>query len=85
MSNEKENEKVTSKKVEIPEEVQEAWNSIAKFLNKQEELTFHISPFHKTSKGKRQRKYTLETTNNEISIVASDEWKSEDKPSEENK
>lgn len=66
----------------VPEEVQEAWNTVAKFLNEQTELSFYVNPFHKTRDGKLQRKYTLETTDKTISIVASDEWKSADKPKE---
>ncbi|RAW18473.1 hypothetical protein DC345_04905 [Paenibacillus taichungensis] len=70
-------------KVEIPSEVQQAWNTVAQFLNKQETLTFHINPFHKTNEGKRQRKYTLESTDKSISIVACEEWKSADKPKDD--
>lgn len=66
-----------SEKVKIPEEVQQAWNVVADFLNEQKALTFFIDPWNKTD----EKFYTIKTVheNEDIEIVASNSWEGADK------
>lgn len=66
-----------SNKVAIPPEVQACWNVVARFLNKQSELSFQINPWDEKSNGSFRPAYTIETIDQNIRIVANSRWKNE--------
>lgn len=67
--------------VKIPKNVQKAWDVVAEFLNKQDELVFFIDPFGKIT---RERRYTLHDHKSKtVEITANSEWKYEDKEQED--
>jgi hypothetical protein len=61
------------KSVEIPAEVQEAWDKVAEFLNGRPELTFFISPW---TLEYRERRYTLHNILelHDVAIIANNSW-----------
>ncbi|OMF50850.1 hypothetical protein [Paenibacillus peoriae] len=58
----------------VPKDVQRAWNVVAAYLNRRKELSFHIDPWNELENGKEERKYTLNTTDGSVKIVAAESW-----------
>jgi hypothetical protein len=62
--------------VEIPAEVQEAWDKVAEFLNGRRELSFFISPWSSHDSFERSC-YTLHSHEGRenVIIIANNSWK----------
>lgn len=62
----------------VTAEVRDAWEVVAKFMNKHPTLSFHISPWD----AKDDNKYTLQTfiEETEVNVLSAEtKWKSKDK------
>lgn len=61
-------------KKNIPPDVQQAWNTVAAFLNQQPELSFSINPWYRSGEPDERNQYTIETGDRMV-ITAEEEWR----------
>jgi hypothetical protein len=61
----------------IPQEVQQAWNTVAEFLNRQPELSFSINPWYRPGQPDERNQYTIESNDGSgrLIITADEEWR----------
>jgi hypothetical protein len=61
----------------IPPEVQQAWNTVAAFLNRQPELSFNINPWYRSGQPDERNQYTIEINDGSgrLIITADEEWR----------
>lgn len=64
-------------KTSVPKDVQEAWNIVAAFLNRQPEISFSISPWFRCGEPDERNQYTIETNDGSgrVVITAAEEWR----------
>jgi hypothetical protein len=62
--------------VNIPPDVQQAWNIVAAYLNQQPEISFSINPWYRFGESDERNQYTIETNaSRRVLITASEEWR----------
>lgn len=61
----------------VPPDVQQAWDTVAAFLNRQPELSFSINPWYRSGEPDERNQYTIETNggSGRLVITANEEWR----------